>query len=88
MTHFPKAITAAAGLVVAGFLAAEPAAAQPPIAYSFGTAAAAASSADAPVATSRAPGADALRWLGGLGSTQAEPGLAPGAGAVDRIRRK
>lgn len=87
MTHFPKAIIAAAGLVVAAFLAAGPASAQP-IAYSFGTGAAAASPADAPVVTSRAPGADALRWLGGLGSTQAEPGLAPVAGAVDRTRRK
>jgi hypothetical protein len=63
-----------AALIIAGVVAAAPAWAQPPaISYSFNSAGAAGSGTSVPPATSRAPGADALRWLGGLGPIQAEP---------------
>lgn len=61
-------------VMIAGVAAAVPAAAQPStIAYSFSSASASALPADVRPSPARAPGADALRWLGGLGSPQAEP---------------
>lgn len=70
--YLPQAI-----ILAAGVLASVPAWANPPaIAYSFGAASAGASGSGAPP-PSRAPGADALRWLGGLGPTQPETSPAP-----------
>ena len=71
-------------LVIAGVLTVVPAWAQPPsVTYSFSSASAAGSSSGIPPMPSRAPGADALRWLGGLGSSPAEPSPASIA-AADR----
>jgi len=65
-------------IIIAGALAAAPAWAQSPsIAYSFHSIGAAGSGTAVEPPRLRAPGADALRWLGGLGSTQAEPNPAP-----------
>jgi len=61
-------------VMVAGVAAAAPAWAQPStIAYSFSSASPSGLPADVRPSPVRAPGADALRWLGGLGPTQAEP---------------
>jgi hypothetical protein len=72
-------------VIVAGVAAAAvPAWAQSPsVAYSFGPAGAGATGSDVQAPPSRAPGADALRWLGGLGAVQTEPKPAPIA-ATDR----
>ena len=60
----------------------------PSVAYSFSPASAAGTGrAEAP--SSRAPGGDALRWLGGLGPIQAEPKPVPIPFApTDRQRRQ
>jgi len=64
-------------LIAAALGAAAPAGAQPPaISYSFSSASTTGSGSSVPL-PSRAPGADALRWLGGLGPTQTEPNAAP-----------
>ena len=84
MTHIGKIMILAAGLI-----AAVPAWAQGPAAsYSFAPASGSEAGAPEPRAL-RAPGAEALRWLGGLGSTRAEPEIAPmQAGGADRGRRR
>jgi hypothetical protein len=74
--HLPQAIA------LASLLATAPAWSQPPsVAYSFGSASGSGSTLASEPAPSRAPGADALRWLGGLGSTQSEPSPAAIAAA-------
>ena len=73
-------------VVAAGVIAAVPAWAQPPIADAFNAGGGMSNAAQPP--NSRAPGAAALRWLGGLGSTQSEAGPAPVTAGADRARRK
>lgn len=79
-------------MLVAGgaAVAALPAWAQSPaMSYSFGPTAGSPFAAELPPPRLHAPGADAIRWLGGLGSTGAEPGPAPiSTEAIDRNRRK
>jgi hypothetical protein len=84
MRHILIAVLVAAGLALAVPTWAQ----SPAMSYSFGQAVGAASNGDLQP-PSRAPGADALRWLGGLGSTQTESRPAPlSAGAVGGSRRE
>jgi hypothetical protein len=73
-------------VIIATLVAPTPAWAQSPsVTYSFSPASAAGTQGSA----SRAPGADALRWLGGLGPVQAEPKPAPiPIASGDRQRRQ
>jgi len=66
------------GVIIAGVVAAVPVWAQSSsVAYSFGQTGTVGAASDVQPPPARAPGADALRWLGGLGTVQPEPKPAP-----------